>query len=244
MKLDVLEANIAKVALAGLVLVLLDAFITQSIAETNAPIRESMLTVKGHVGVSHADAIDEASEGPGEVVVWLVPAETRHKDRPAIEFPHHRIVQHNKTFVPRLLVIPAGSTVDFPNNDKWFHNAFSISRGRQFDLGLYEAGVVRSVRFDRAGVSYLFCSIHPEMMAIVVTVDSKYFGISDKVGRVAIDNVPPGQYFLHVWRENAMPQGLRATPRLVLVGADHHSLPAIYLPLSDPKPTNAKNWMQ
>jgi plastocyanin len=243
MKLDVFAANVAKVGLAGLVLVLLDAFITQSIAETNAPLRGSMLTVKGHVSVSHADAIDEASEGAGGVVVWLVPAETSHKDRPALEFPHYRIVQHNKTFVPRLLVIPAGSTVEFPNNDPWLHNVFSISRSRQFDLGLYKAGVPRSVRFDRAGVSYLFCSIHPEMMAVVVTVDSTYFGVSNKGGRIAIDNVPPGQYFLHVWRENAAPQALAATPRIVFVGDDHQSLPAIYVSVSKSKPTNAKNWM-
>jgi plastocyanin len=196
------------------------------------------------VKVSHAEATDEALEDARGVVAWLVPAQTGHKDRPAVEFPHYRIVQRDKTFKPRLLVIPVGSTVDFPNNDHWFHNVFSISRGRQFDLGLYEAGVLRSVRFDRTGVSYLFCSIRPEMMAVVVTVDSTYFGVSSKVGRIAIENVPPGQYFLHIWRENATPQGLRATPRLVFVGADHHSLPAIDVPISSAKPTNSRNWMQ
>ena len=81
-------------------------------------------------------------------------------------------------------------------------------------------------------------------LAVVVTVDSTYFGVSDKVGRIAIESVPPGQYFLHVWRESATPQGLTARSRLAFVGADHHSLPVIYVPLSSAKPTNAKNWMQ
>ena len=243
MELDILMANIAKACLASLWLVPLAAPTPQAKGQTNAS-RGSVLEVTGHVKVSHSDTSDEALEDYGGVVAWLVPAQSSHEDRPAVEFSHYRIVQRDKTFKPRLLVIPAGSTVDFPNNDKWFHNVFSISRGRQFDLGLYEAGVLRSVRFDRAGVSYLFCSIHPEMMAVVVTVDSTYFGVSDKVGRIAIQNVPAGQYFLHVWRENARPQVLRAIPRLVSIGADHHRLPAIDLPLSSAKPTNVKNWMQ
>ncbi|MGA2429662.1 MAG: hypothetical protein ABSH13_14285 [Candidatus Acidiferrum sp.] len=242
MKLDVLAANVAKVGLAGLVLVLLDAFITQVIAETNAPVSESVLEVTGRVKVSHASTVDDPDDASG-VVVWLVPAQNGRKDRTPIEFPHYTIVQRNKTFEPRLLVIPARSIVDFPNNDPWLHNVFSISRSRQFDLGLYEAGVLRSVRFDRPGISYLFCSIHPEMMAVVVTVDSTYFGVSNKGGRIAIGNVPPGQYSLHVWRENATPQALAAMHRLVFVGHDHQSLPAIYVPVSRSEATNVKNRM-
>ena len=120
---------------------------------------------------------------------------------------------------------------------------FSISRGRQFDLGLYEGGVLRSVRFDRAGVSYLFCSIHPEMMAVVVTVDSPYFGVSDKGGRIEIGHVPPGQYLLHVWRENVKPQALAAMSRLVFVGDEQQSLPPIIVPRSETRTTNGQNWM-
>src|SRR5580693_1460824 len=239
MKPNALAANVAKVVFAGLVVALVNSITTQAIAETNVSVPRTMLTVKGHVSVSHADAAEEVSEGAGGVVVWLVPADASPKDRrSSIEPPHYKIVQRDKAFVPHLLVVPVGSIVEFPNDDPWIHNVFSNSRSLQFDLGLYGAGVLRSVRFDRAGVSYLFCSIHPEMMAVVVTVDSTYFGVSDKVGRIAIQNVPAGQYFLHVWRENARPQVLRATPRLVSIGADHHSLPAIDLPLSSAKPTN------
>src|ERR1700747_1587421 len=154
MELHILMANIAKAGLAGLALVLLAGPAPLAKGETNASLRGSVLEVTGHVKVSHADAADEGLEDASGVVVWLVPAQTGHKDRPAVELPHYRIVQRDKTFKPRILGIPVGSTVDFPNNDQWFHNVFSISRGRQFDLGLYEPGVLRSVRFDRAGVSY------------------------------------------------------------------------------------------
>ena len=244
MKLNVLAANIAKVVLAGLVVALFNAFITPAIAETNTSVPRSMLTVKGHVSVSHAEAAEEVSEGAGGVVVWLVPADTSPKDRrSSVESPHYKIVQRDKTFVPHLLVVPVGSTVEFPNSDPWLHNVFSISRGTQFDLGLYGTGVIKSVRFDRPGVSYLFCSIHPEMMAVVVTVDSTYFGVSNKGGRIAIDKVPYGQYFLHSWHESAVPLAPAVARRRFFVGDDHQNLPTISVSVSRAKPTTVKNWM-
>ena len=84
--------------------------------------------------------------------------------------------QKNKTFEPHLLVVTKGSTVEFPNLDPWFHNVFSLFNGKKFDLGLYEAGTTRTVHFDREGVSYIFCNIHPEMSAVVVVVASSYYG--------------------------------------------------------------------
>ena len=96
-----------------------------------------------------------------QVVVWLLPLETVQTVRATTDRPHYRLVQRNKRFEPSLLVIPVGSVVDFPNADPWFHNVFSLYRGKRFDLGLYQAGTQRSVRFDRAGPSFLFCNIHP-----------------------------------------------------------------------------------
>jgi plastocyanin len=246
-KLDILATNFAKACLASLTLVLLDASIPLALGETEAPKRELVLAVTGHVRVSRVDAMNEASDDARDasgVVIWLVPTQTSEKGRPALESPQYRVVQRNKTFEPRLLVVPAGSIVDFPNNDPWLHNVFSISKGRQFDLGLYEAGVMRSVRFDRAGVSYLFCSIHPEMMAVGVTVDSTYFGVSDSGGRISIGDVPPWQYVLHAWRENASAEALAATHHPISVGDDRRSLPAITIALSKSKPTIGKKWMQ
>src|ERR1017187_3697824 len=104
MKLNVLAANVAKVGLAGLVLVLLDAPIPKARGETDTPLKGSVLAVRGYVKMSHADAVDEASEDASGVVVWLVPTQTSQDDRPAIEFPHYTITQHNKMFEPHLLV--------------------------------------------------------------------------------------------------------------------------------------------
>jgi plastocyanin len=238
MKPDALAANVAKVIFAGLVVALVNSITTQAIAETNVSVPRSTLTVKGHVSVSHADAAEEVSEGAGGVVVWLVPAHASPKDRrSSIEPPHYKIVQRDKAFVPHLLVVPVGSIVEFPNDDPWLHNVFSNSRSLRFELGLY------GVRFDRRGVSYLFCSIHPEMMAVVVTVDSAYFGVSNKGGRIAIDKVPYGQYFLHAWHESAAPLASAGALRRVVVGSESQNLPTIIVSVSKAKPMTAKSWM-
>jgi hypothetical protein len=144
-------------------------------------------------------------------------------------------------FEPRLLVVPAGSVVEFPNHDPWFHNVFSVSRNRRSDLGLYEAGAQKAVTFDRTGVSYLFCKIHPEMMAVVLTVDSAYLGVSDKTGHISISNVPHGKYVLHAWYENSAPQVLERLQRTIFVGDDSRSQPTISIALANEIPMTGKN---
>ncbi len=155
-----------------------------------------------------------------EVVVWLMPL-----DRPAASSApaaqtdkRPQLVQKNKSFHPHLLVTRVGSVVDFPNRDPFFHNVFSLFDGKRFDLGLYEAGATNSVRFDRPGVSFLFCNIHPEMSAVVVAVDTPYYGVSDKSGNVSIANVPDGRYELHVWYERSLPEDLKDLSKTVHVG--------------------------
>ena len=87
----------------------------------------------------------------------------------------------------------------FPNTDRVFHNVFSFKDGKQFDLGVYPVGAVKHVRFDRPGVSRLFCNIHPKMAAYVVAVDSPYFAMSDERGAFSIQ-APAGTYTYHAWR--------------------------------------------
>jgi plastocyanin len=141
-----------------------------------------------------------------------------------------QIVQKNKAFHPHLLVARVGSMVDFPNRDPFFHNVFSLFDGKRFDLGLYEAGATNSVRFDRAGVSFLFCNIHPEMSAVVVAVNTPYYGMSDKSGNVSIANVPDGRYELHVWYERSLPEDLNGLARRVQIAAGTRDLGAIMVP--------------
>ena len=103
------------------------------------------------------------------------------------------MIQKNKQFDPHMLVVPVGSMVQFPNHDPFFHNVFSLYNGKRFDLGLYETGSERGVRFDREGVSYIFCNIHPEMGAVILALSTPYYDMSAD-GAIVIPRVPPGKY--------------------------------------------------
>lgn len=112
-----------------------------------------------------------------------------------------RIDQIHEQFVPRLLAVTTGTTVDFPNNDRTYHNVFSLSKPRTFDLGRYAAGRSRSVRFDRPGIVRVFCDIHSHMSAWVLVFNHPFFAVTDDDGRYVIPNVPPGTYSMAVWHE-------------------------------------------
>ena len=125
-------------------------------------------------------------------------------DAPALSFPsrgHYSLLQKNRTFIPHLQVIPAGSVVAFPNEDPFFHNVFSRYEGKRFDLGLYEAGSSKSVTFSRVGVSYIFCNIHPEMSAVIIALATPLYAIADANDSILLRGIPPGDYKLHVWIE-------------------------------------------
>lgn len=160
---------------------------------------------------------EPGGRGNGEVVVWLRPVDAAAQRANDPQPKRQQLVQIHKTFEPHLLVVEVGSLVDFPNRDPFFHNVFSVFEGKRFDLGLHEAGVTNSVRFDRAGVSFLFCNIHPEMSAVVVAVDTPYYGVSDRSGKVTIANVPDGRYEVHYWSERGLPDSLKQLTRTVTI---------------------------
>jgi plastocyanin len=108
--------------------------------------------------------------------------------------------QRNLDFDPRVLVVRVGTKVDFPNNDKVFHNVFSFRDGRKFDLGVYPVGTSKPIVFDKKGLSRIFCNIHPHMAAYVMAVDSPYFALSDERGAFTLAGVPAGSYTYHAWR--------------------------------------------
>jgi plastocyanin len=161
---------------------------------------------------------DSVSNAPN-VVVWLSPLDdsTQESANQVAAARSPQLVQQDKTFVPHILVVKVGTVVQFPNRDPFFHNIFSLYDGKRFDLGLYEAGTTRSVRFDRPGVSFLFCNIHAEMSAAVVAVETPYFAISDRLGRVSIPNVPDGRYEVHIWDERGTPESLKSLTHAVII---------------------------
>jgi len=177
------------------------------------------------------------------VVVWLTALQDSPRVRPAAELQARqrlRLLQKDKRFDPHVLVVPVGSAVEFPNHDPFFHNVFSLFEGKRFDLGLYEAGTSRLVHFDRPGVSYIFCNIHPEMSAVVVALKTSYYATSDAAGRVAIERVPPGRYLMQVWAEGASAENLKALSREVTVSGAEHSLGVIRV-VEDAPPAPHKN---
>jgi plastocyanin len=114
---------------------------------------------------------------------------------------HTVMDQRNETFVPHVLAITTGTTVDFPNSDHFYHNVFSLSKTRPFDLGRYPAGNSRSVRFDRPGIVRVFCDIHSHMNAFILVFSHPFFAVTDDEGRYKIDGVPPGTYNVIAWNE-------------------------------------------
>jgi plastocyanin len=202
--------------------------------------RDEQAGVNGEVVVS-ALGNGAIEKDASKAVIWLVPLDAVQRVRITAEHPHYRLVQHNKRFEPGLLVVPVGSVVDFPNADPWFHNVFSLYRGKRFDLGLYQAGAQRSVRFDRIGPSYLFCNIHPEMTGVVLAIDSELFAVTDKNGHYAIAGVTPGRYTLHVWYENAAQESLQALQRQVTIESANQILPPATVRAVKPAHVEHKN---
>jgi len=113
--------------------------------------------------------------------------------------------QRNMQFVPRVVAVRVGSTVEMPNSDRLLHNVFSFRDGKVFDLGLYPVGASKTVTFDKPGLSRIFCNIHPTMAAYVLAVDSAYFAVSDAQGRFTIRDVSPGTVAYRAWRAGAKP---------------------------------------
>lgn len=170
-----------------------------------------------HGGRRSADA--KKNPGASDVVVWLTPLQPMASKPPAQSHAPYRLLQKDKQFTPHLLVVPTGTNVEFPNADPFFHNVFSLFNGKRFDLGLYESGTSRSVRFDREGVSYIFCNIHPEMGAVVLALSTPFYAVSGGNGEIVIHGVPPGAYRLEVWSEQARVANPSSVPRNVQISA-------------------------
>lgn len=157
------------------------------------------------------------------VVAWLLPDE----GTPSTPFlPHgtYTLVQKNREFHPHVQVVPVGARVRFPNDDPFFHNVFSLFDGKRFDLGLYEAGSSKTVTFQREGVSYIFCNIHPEMSAVILTLTTPLYAIAETGQPLTIHNVGPGNYEMRVWVEGMTPGALESLQRHVHVAGNDITL--------------------
>jgi plastocyanin len=127
-----------------------------------------------------------------------------------------RMDQRDERFVPHVLAIVAGTWVDFPNDDRTYHNVFSLSKTKEFNLGRYAVGHSKAVRFERPGVVRVFCEIHSHMSGFILVFAHRYFAVTDDEGRYRLEGVPPGTYTVTVWNET-----IKGDPpkRTVTIGA-------------------------
>jgi plastocyanin len=155
-------------------------------------------------GVAHA-----GGHVTPNVVVWLdAPNAPREPQTAKVVLD-----QRNLSFYPHVLAVRVGTTVDFPNDDRVFHNVFSFRDGKRFDLGLYPVGALRHVTFDQPGLSRIFCNIHANMAAYVMAVDSPYFAVSNESGAFKIPAVAiRDAYSYHAWRAGSTELSGRWTP--------------------------------
>jgi plastocyanin len=159
------------------------------------------------------------------VVIWLEPASgPLPRNLPA---RRAEMKQLDKSFLPHVLAIPVGSTVDFPNLDPIFHNAFSNFAGTKFDVGLYAPGTSQSVAFRSVGIVRVFCNIHPTMSAIIAVVPTLWYDVTKASGKFAIGGVPPGDYQLHIFHERAVAQNLKFLEHTITVPEAGLALPLI-----------------
>jgi plastocyanin len=202
-------------------LVLAVAALAASAAFATAPTSAANGTIRGRVELRSAPPEVGRRPNVGEVsmprphdptnrrrsVVYLETAPRGAFDHR--EEPRAKLDQRNEAFAPHVLAIVAGTTVDFPNNDETYHNVFSLSPTKSFDLGRYAAGRSKSVRFDRPGIVRVFCDIHSHMSAFILVFAHRYFAVTDDDGRYRLDNVPPGAYTVVAWNESAASESRR-----------------------------------
>lgn len=206
-------------AVSGVILVFSVLLIRPLLAQSHAELR--LRIVSG--------ATDRHS--PIRAVAWLQPL-AGTAALPFVPAGRYILLQKNRTFTPHLQVVPVGASVQFPNADPFFHNVFSLFDGKRFDLGLYEAGSSKSVTFSREGVSYIFCNIHPEMSAVIISLSTPLYGIADPGGTIDIKSIPSGNYALHLWVEGVPHSALINFERNLSLSGGVTDLREITVPLA------------
>ncbi len=171
--------------------------------------------------------------GPGGTVIWLRRLDGPHP-RPA-PAANQIVTQRDKTFLPHVLAVPVGTTVQFRNDDRIYHNVFSIAKPNEFDAGIRATGATYTKTFTHPGVVELLCNIHSTMNAYVLVVDSPFYAKAQASGTFLVHGVPPGRYELSAWHEAAStitrkpitvgPEGARDVA--VSVGGDKRPSPFV-----------------
>jgi len=172
--------------------------------------------VPGMAGTLEVKVADERGEPVAHVAVYatsLAPAAAKKANAPKRTAVMDQ--KHNE-FVPNMLIVSAGTEVQFPNSDVVSHHVYSFSQAKTFELGLYKGNVYPPVVFDELGVVVLGCNIHDSMLGYIVVVPTEHYAMSDERGSVRLEGVPPGDYTVEVWTPRARPMGLPAPQRVTV----------------------------
>jgi plastocyanin len=170
-------------------------------------------TLRGRVDIQHP--LPPVERRPGVADLGMAPPREATERRRAVVYFENApqpafeerenlratMNQRNEAFIPHLLTVTVGTIVDFPNNDITYHNVFSLSKTKRFDLGRYAAGRSKAVRFDQPGIVRVFCEIHSHMNAFILVFAHRFYAVTDENGRYRIDRVPPGTYSVTAWYE-------------------------------------------
>ncbi len=216
------------------------AILTLLLLATACNAYSQTVDVTAHVDVNRHGK-QSSKFGNSDVVIWLTPLQKLATDAPQPKPQQYTLTQKDKQFTPHILVVPVGSNVEFPNLDPFFHNVFSLFNGKRFDLGLYESHTHRTVQFDREGISYIFCNIHPNMGAVVISLTTPFFASSAPDGTVLLRGVPAGKYRIYVWTENVAVDRLNDLSRVVDVSPQNNQLGTLTLETSSDMMNHHKN---
>jgi plastocyanin len=183
------------------------ALIVSLICTASATASAQEGTVSGTVRIltPGPDGKPAAKEDRSKVVVYL----TGFKQSPPDDMP--KMWQKGKSFVPDVLTVVAGQSVEFPNDDKIIHNVFSTSSARAFDLGKYRAPQSKTIDFPKTGVVDVYCDIHEQMVATILVLPNRAFAVTGPDGKFTIKGVPPGTHKVFAWHRRGDPQSVDVT---------------------------------
>jgi len=162
--------------------------------------------IKGRVSSEWLDS-------PNDILIFIEKVDTSLTFE--LSKQHPKMDQRDLTFIPHVLPIVVGTTVDFPNGDIVQHNVFSPTKIKKFDLGSYSPSEVKSITFDKPGKVALLCKIHPEMSAYIVVLNNPYFALTDDDGKYVIKDIPANSYKLSTWHK-----ALKTVTKVVIVSAE------------------------
>jgi plastocyanin len=200
-------------------------FSKRSLAAVLLPAVALAGSVSGEVELTNSKdpAVRKRKDYSG-VVIWLEPVSGA---APASPPKRTEMLQKDKQFVPHVIAVSVGSTVEFPNLDPIFHNAFSNFSGQPFDVGLYAPRTSKGVTFKAPGIVRVFCNIHSTMSAVIAVVSTPWFAVTPATGKYVIPSVPVGEYSLHLFHERALPDNLRFLERRITVTENGTTMPLI-----------------